>query len=136
MFPGQFGRSVFVSYRSFPQIQTVAPLRQYVSTMSVAKLPTLIVFTKPDCSLCKAALVQLQPYVNKHLLLHLIDITRTENARWLIYKNDIPVFHLRNTDAPSSSDPAGAYLMQHTIDWVRLKHTVTSLDQCPELDNY
>ncbi|KAA3677781.1 uncharacterized protein DEA37_0002429, partial [Paragonimus westermani] len=120
----------------FLQYQTVALLGQYISTISVAKLPTLIVFTKPDCSLCKVAIAQLQPYVNKHLLLHLVDITQTENARWLIYKNDIPVFHLQHPDSPSSLDPTGAYLMQHTIDWVRLKHAVTSLDQCPELDNY
>ncbi|KAF5401403.1 hypothetical protein PHET_04604 [Paragonimus heterotremus] len=135
MFSGQLGRSVFMTYRSFPRNQTVTPLKQYVSTISAAKLPTLFVFTKPECSLCKAALAQLQPYVNKHLLLHLVDITQTENARWLTYKNDIPVFHLRQPDAPSSSDPTGAYLMQHTIDWVRLKQAVTSLDQCPELDD-
>ncbi|KAF6772785.1 hypothetical protein AHF37_07852 [Paragonimus kellicotti] len=136
MFPGRFGRSTLVPYGSFPWNQTVAPLKQYVSTTSDAKLPTLIVFTKPDCSLCKAAIAQLQPYLNKHLLLHLVDITQTENARWLTYKNDIPVFHLLHPDAPSSSDLTGTYLMQHTIDWVRLKHAVTSLDQCPELDNY
>ncbi|GAA52528.1 glutaredoxin-like protein C5orf63 homolog, partial [Clonorchis sinensis] len=121
-----------------PRIFQQAPLpitmtRLTSQTLAYPSIPTLVMFTKPDCSLCRVAIEQLRPYADKYFRLQLVDITEPKNSTWRKYQYDIPVFHLLSVGTQPTHEHSGTYLMKHHIDWIRLKNAIPELDQCPEL---
>lgn len=69
-------------------------------------------FTKPDCTLCKAALYVVERVrVNEPFELEIIDISAPEQSRWFeLYRNDIPVMHLN-----------GKEIFRHRVEERRLR---------------
>lgn len=69
-------------------------------------------FTKPDCTLCRAALyVVKRVRVNVPFDLEIVDISATGSEKWWdAYRNDIPVVHLN-----------GEEIFRHRVDERRLR---------------
>ncbi|TGZ58783.1 hypothetical protein CRM22_009448 [Opisthorchis felineus] len=123
--------------RSFQQASLLIKMARLTSqTLAYPSVPTLVMFTKPDCSLCRAAIEQLRPYADKYFRLQLVDIMEPKNSVWRKYQYDIPVFHILPVGTQLTHEHNGTYLMKHHIDWIRLKNSIPELDQCPELDEY
>ncbi|OON23562.1 glutaredoxin-like protein [Opisthorchis viverrini] len=121
-------------FQRAPPLVTINRLTS--QTLAYPSVPTLVMFTKPDCSLCRAAIEQLRPYANKYFRLQLVDITEAKNSVWRKYQYDIPVFHILSVGTQLTHENKGTYLMKHHVDWNRLKNSIPELDQCPELDEY
>ncbi|KER26329.1 hypothetical protein T265_06382 [Opisthorchis viverrini] len=51
-------------FQRAPPLVTINRLTS--QTLAYPSVPTLVMFTKPDCSLCRAAIEQLRPYANKY----------------------------------------------------------------------
>jgi hypothetical protein len=64
-------------------------------------MTTLRFFTKPDCSLCDAALYVVRRVQRwTPLELEIVDISAPGNEPWLdAYRHDIPVLHVNGTEA-------------------------------------
>jgi hypothetical protein len=58
-------------------------------------------FTKPDCTLCRAALHVVRRVQGEvGFYLEIVDISAPQHASWhRLYKNDIPVVHIDGTEA-------------------------------------
>ncbi len=69
-------------------------------------------FTKPDCSLCRAALYVVRRVRNGlPFELECIDISAAGNEKWFhAYRDDIPVVHLNNRE-----------VFRHHVDERRLR---------------
>ncbi len=73
-------------------------------------------FTKPECSLCDAALYVIER-VRRHIPFELetVDISAAENERWhTLYRDHIPVVHLDGTE-----------IFRHRVDERTLRRMLT-----------
>jgi len=73
----------------------------------------ITLFTKPDCSLCSAALYVVERVRRATPFdLELVDITAKGQERWFTaYRNDIPVVHLNERE-----------VFRHQVDERHLRH--------------
>ncbi|RVE48843.1 hypothetical protein evm_006493 [Chilo suppressalis] len=79
--------------------------------------PVLTFYTKHPCPLCDIVLEELEPYKNR-IIIKKVDITETENIRWLkLYRYDIPVLFLN-----------GRFLSKHKLDTQLLKRRLTDIE--------
>ena len=74
-------------------------------------------FTKPDCSLCRAALYVVERVrTGVNFDLEIVDILEPKNKQWFdAYRHDIPVVHLN-----------GHEIFRHRVDERRLREIVAS----------
>jgi hypothetical protein len=87
---------------------------QFYTTSTVRKIQ-LILYTKPECSLCDKAKEELEEHYNGIFELEQVNILKSKEL-FRKFKFDIPVFYYNNH-----------FLMQHKIDREKLDDLIKSL---------
>ena len=94
--------------------QTV--FRRFISTSTSEKKIRLVLYTKPECSLCDKAKEDLEDYYGGIFEIEEVNILKSKEL-FRKFKFDIPVFYYNNE-----------FLMQHKIDREKLNQLIKNLN--------